>query len=87
MVYTVVLVRDAGGGYTVRVPALRGCITEGDDRTQALRNAQEAISVYLESLEDDGIAFPADKPVIELYEHEEEALAIRLALEEAPAVA
>ena len=37
-------------GYTVSVPALPGCITEGDTLEQALANAREAIEIYLESL-------------------------------------
>ncbi len=41
------------GGYTVIVPALPGCISEGDSREEALRNIQEAITLYLEPIEDD----------------------------------
>jgi len=36
------------GGYTVFVPALPGCISEGDTRDEALRNIREAIELYLE---------------------------------------
>ena len=41
------------GGYTVYVPSLPGCISEGDDVDDALHNIQEAIELYLESVEDD----------------------------------
>ena len=41
------------GGYTVIVPALPGCISEGDTREDALKNIQEAITLYLEPIEDD----------------------------------
>ena len=41
------------GGYTVIVPALQGCISEGDTREDALKNIQEAITLYLEPIEDD----------------------------------
>lgn len=41
------------GGYTVIVPALPGCISEGDTREDALKNIQEAIALYLEPIEDD----------------------------------
>ena len=41
------------GGYTVIVPALQGCISEGDTREDALKNIQEAIALYLEPIEDD----------------------------------
>lgn len=41
------------GGYTVIVPSLPGCISEGDTREEALENIKEAIKLYLEPVEDD----------------------------------
>ena len=41
------------GGYTVYVPSLPGCISEGDTVEEALTNIREAIELYLESVEDD----------------------------------
>lgn len=38
------------GGFVVTVPALDGCITEGDTLEEALENAKEAILCYLEGL-------------------------------------
>ena len=49
----VVLEPSDEGGYTVYVPSLPGCISEGDTRAQALTNVQEAIALYLEPAEDD----------------------------------
>jgi predicted RNase H-like HicB family nuclease len=43
------------GGYTVYVPALPGCISEGDTKESALENIREAIELYLEPVEDDMI--------------------------------
>ena len=43
------------GGYTVYVPALPGCISEGDTAEEALENIREAIELYLEATEDDWI--------------------------------
>jgi len=40
------------GGYTAIVPALPGCISEGDSKEEALRNIREAIDLYLEPVED-----------------------------------
>ena len=37
------------GGYTVYVPSLPGCISEGDTLEEARRNIVEAIELYLES--------------------------------------
>jgi predicted RNase H-like HicB family nuclease len=41
------------GGYTAIVPALPGCISEGDSKEETLLNIKEAIELYLESVEDD----------------------------------
>jgi predicted RNase H-like HicB family nuclease len=46
------------GGYTVLVPALPGCISEGNTREEALENIREAILLYLEPVEDDVAAIP-----------------------------
>jgi predicted RNase H-like HicB family nuclease len=35
------------GGYTVEVPELPGCITEGDDLAEAKRMTREAIEAWL----------------------------------------
>ena len=47
----VVLEPSDEGGYTALVPALPGCISEGDTKDEAIRNVQEAIAVYLEPVE------------------------------------
>ena len=41
------------GGYTVYVPSLPGCISEGNSKEEALENIKEAIELYLEPAEDD----------------------------------
>ena len=40
------------GGYTAYVPALPGCISEGDSLDEAKQNIREAIDLYLEPDED-----------------------------------
>jgi predicted RNase H-like HicB family nuclease len=49
----VILEPSDEGGYTVYVPALPGCISEGDNLDEALENIQEAIELYLEPVEED----------------------------------
>jgi len=49
----VVLEPSDEGGYTIYVPSLPGCISEGETVEKALENIQEAIELYLESVEDD----------------------------------
>ena len=46
------------GGFTVTVPALPGCISEGDTRDEALANIREAIELYLEPVDDDTAGSP-----------------------------
>ena len=49
MRYAILIIPDAEGrGYTVDVPALPGCITEGDTLEEALENVRDAIAQYLE---------------------------------------
>jgi predicted RNase H-like HicB family nuclease len=55
MKFHVVLEPSDEGGYTVYVPSLPGCISEGDTVEGALTNIQEAIELYLEPVEDDWV--------------------------------
>ncbi len=52
----VVLEPSDEGGYTVYVPSLPGCVSEGDTEEEALVNIREAIELYLEPVDDDWIA-------------------------------
>jgi predicted RNase H-like HicB family nuclease len=49
----VVLEASDEGGYTVYVPALPGCISEGENVDEALENIKEAIELYLEPVATD----------------------------------
>ncbi len=53
---------EDGGGYTVTVPGLPGCITEGDTIDEALENAQEAVVGYFEALKIQGQPLPQREP-------------------------
>ena len=46
--YMAVFQKAPEGGYSVTVPALPGCISEGDTFEQATVNIKEAIELYLE---------------------------------------
>jgi len=61
----VVLEPSDEGGYTALVPALPGCVSEGDNREEALTNIQEAIRLYLEPVEDD-LQARSDAEVVEI---------------------
>jgi predicted RNase H-like HicB family nuclease len=44
----VVLESAEEGGFTVYVPSLPGCVSEGETEEEALKNIREAIELYLE---------------------------------------
>jgi predicted RNase H-like HicB family nuclease len=59
--YTVVLAPDPDeGGYVVSVPALPGCVTEGDTVEEALENAKDLVRLYIEDLEAHGEPVPQE---------------------------
>ncbi len=65
--YTIILDPDAeGSGYTVTVPALPGCITQGKTKAEAIERTREAIALYIESLVADGEPIPQEDHPVEL---------------------
>lgn len=52
MKVTIVLEPSDEGGFTVYVPSLPGCISEGDTEEEAIENIKEAIDLYLEPIDD-----------------------------------
>ena len=52
MKYRVLIEQDEDGFFVVEVPALPGCISQGDTREAALANIRDAIAAYLESLKE-----------------------------------
>ena len=55
MTLRVILEPSEDGGFTVYVPALPGCISEGDTEEEALANIREAVQLYLEQTPDDAV--------------------------------
>jgi antitoxin HicB len=68
MKYTVILEQEADGGFVVSVPALPGCVSQGDTHDEAIANVREAIEAYLHVLREEGEAIPceAGKEFIEI---------------------
>ena len=60
----IVLEPSDEGGYTVHVPALPGCISEGESRDEAIENIREAIELYLDAPADESV--PADALIEEI---------------------
>ena len=58
MEYKIVLELQEEGGYTVYVPTLPGCVSQGETTEEAIANIKEAIEVYVESIEERGVPLP-----------------------------
>jgi antitoxin HicB len=56
--YDVVLVPEAEGGYSVLVPELPSVATQGETVEEALAMAKEAIELYIETMDEDGLPIP-----------------------------
>ena len=61
----IVLEPSDEGGYTVFVPSLPGCFSEGNTKEEAQSNIKEAIELYLEPIDDD-MDFGEKAEVLEL---------------------
>ncbi len=61
----IILEPSKDGGYTAIVPSLHGCMSEGNDKEEALKNIREAIELYIEPAEDDQ-TFSPDSEIVEL---------------------
>lgn len=61
--YNVLLTKNKGG-YTATVPALLGCISQGENVEETLEHIKEAIELYLETLVDDGEKLPLETNTI-----------------------
>ncbi|MCH7500948.1 MAG: type II toxin-antitoxin system HicB family antitoxin [Nitrospinae bacterium] len=66
MKLTVVLEGQEEGGYTAYVPSLKGCISEGDSKEEAIKNIKEAIELYLEVDANELIEFTGEKIIVTL---------------------
>ena len=69
LTYKVLLHKAEEGGFTVTVPALPGCITEGDNIDEALAMAKEVIELYVEELKSRGEDIPDDSNTLEYSMH------------------
>lgn len=63
--YRVLLTPEDEGGFSVSVPALPGCFTQGETIEEAMEMAKEAISLFVESLELEGEFVPDDSKTLE----------------------
>lgn len=63
--YRAMFEREEDGGYSVWVPALPGCMSQGDTLDDATANIREAIQCYLQSSLKHGETLPDDSAMVE----------------------
>ncbi len=63
MKLTVVLEKQEEG-YTVYVPSLHGCISQGETKEEALKNIKEAIELYLEADTNELVEYTGETVVV-----------------------
>ena len=64
MKITVVLEKHEEGGYTVYVPSLPGCISQGETKEEAIKNIKEAIELYLEAETNELVEYTGEAVVV-----------------------
>ena len=62
--YTIILERQADGGFHTYCPALKGCHSQGDSLDEAVENIREAIEAYLQSVKAHGEPIPQEDLLI-----------------------
>ena len=62
--YTVIIEREQDGGFYAFCPALRGCHTQGNTYEETLKNIEEAIRLYLDSLKAHSEPIPSEDVII-----------------------
>jgi len=58
MKYRILIEQDEDGIFVAQVPSLPGCVSQGRTRQEAIENAKEAITAYVESLAAHGEPVP-----------------------------
>ena len=62
--YTVIIEREKDGGFHAYCPALRGCHTQGETYEKTVKNIEEAVTLYIESLKAHSEAVPSEEITI-----------------------
>jgi predicted RNase H-like HicB family nuclease len=60
MKYTVILEKGRESGCVASVSALRGCVSQRENRQEAIVHIKEAIEVYLQALVEDRLPVPIE---------------------------
>ena len=58
MKYTIIIEKGRESGYVAYAPALKGCVSQGKTKAEALKNIKEAMEAYVEALLGDRLPIP-----------------------------
>ena len=61
--YNAVFTPEEEGGFSVMVPSLRGCYSQGETLEEAVKNIQEAIELFLEDMPASSLSKTSDPRV------------------------
>jgi len=61
MMRQVILYRGEEDFWVAECPSLPGCISQGEDKEEALNNIKQAIEGYILTLQEDGLPVPEDR--------------------------
>ena len=56
----VVIYPGEDGYWVAECPSLPGCISQGETRNEAVKNIKEAITAYIQALEEDNLPVPEE---------------------------
>ena len=63
--YTIHLVPGEQGGFSVYVPALPGCFSQGATEEEAIANAREAIECHIAGMRKAGEEIPTENGILQ----------------------
>jgi predicted RNase H-like HicB family nuclease len=61
MDYTILIHQAEEGGFWSEVPALPGCLSQGETIDETLLNTKEAVEAYLLALKEDQVVAPVEE--------------------------
>lgn len=71
-VYPAIFKSLESGKYFIKIPDLPGCVTEGNNLSDALDMAQDAISMWLCDVEDNNESIPAASHILDVSHNKSE---------------
>ena len=68
MKYTIVVEKGRESGFNAFCPTLRGCVSQGKTKAEAVKNLRSAMEDYIKCLIEDGIPVPqeVDKKIVDV---------------------